>query len=85
MSGELARRSTKSGSFMQSRYDNWKKALEKGRGFDRNEKADYHRKAILTYEIPLSSAIGDLCDMKPTAYDAKRLENRKILLKILCN
>ena len=64
MSGESARRSTKSGSFMQSRYDNWKKALEKGRGFDRNEKADYHRKAILTYEIPLSSAIGDLCDMK---------------------
>ena len=35
MSGESARRSTKSDSFVQSEYDNWKKALEKGRGFER--------------------------------------------------
>ena len=78
MSGESARRSTKSDSFVQSRYDNWKKALEKGRGFERHEKADYHRKAVLRYKIALSSAIGDICDMKSTAYAAKRLKSRKI-------
>ena len=78
MSGESARRSTKSDSFVQSRYDNWKKALKKGRGFERHEKADYHREAVLRYKIALSSAIGDICDMKSTAYAAKRLESRKI-------
>ena len=49
----------KSDSFVQSGYDNWKKALEKGRGFERHEKADYHREAVLRCEIAPSSAIGD--------------------------
>ena len=43
MSGEFACRSTKRYSFMQSGHDNWKKALEKDRDFERHEKADYHR------------------------------------------
>ena len=62
---------------MQSGYDNWTKALEKSRGFERHEKADYHREAVLRYEIAPSSAIGDIC--------AKRLENCKIVLKVLSN
>ena len=79
MSGGSALRSTKSGSFVQSGCDNWKKALEKGRGFERHEKADYHREAVLRYEI------GDICDMTWIVYIEKRLENRKMLLKILSN
>ena len=85
MSGETARRSTKSDSFVQSGYDNWKKALEKGCSFERHEKADYHREAVLRYKIATSSAIGDICDMTSTAYAPKHLENRKMLLKILSN
>ena len=75
----------KSDSFVQSGYDNWTKALEKGRGFERHEKADYHREAVLRYEIAPSSAIGDICAMTSTAYAAKRLENCKMLLKVLSN
>ena len=44
MKGESARRSTKSNLFVESRFDNWKKALEKGYGFERQEKAEYHEK-----------------------------------------
>ena len=62
---------------MQSGYDNWTKALEKSRGSEIHEKADYHREAVLRYEIAPSSAIGDIC--------AKRLENCKIVLKVLSN
>ena len=71
MSGESARRSTKSDSFVQSGYDNWKKALKKGCGFERHEKADCHREAVLRYEIASSSAIGDIWDITSTAYAAK--------------
>ena len=85
MSGGSALRSTKSGSFVQSGCDNWKKALEKGRGFERHEKAGYHREAVLRYEIAPSNAVGDICDMTWIVYIEKRLENRKMLLKILSN
>ena len=70
---------------MQSVYDNWKKALKKGSGSERHEKADYQREAVLRYETAPSSAIGNICEMKSSAYAAKRLENRKMLLKILSN
>ena len=43
-----------------------KKALEKDRGFERHEKADYHREAVLRYQIALSSAIADICGMTLT-------------------
>ena len=46
---------------------------------------DYHQEAVLRYEIAPPSAIGDKCDMTSTAYAAKRLKNRKMLLKILSN
>ena len=85
MGGESARSSTKSDSLVLSGYDNWKKALEKGRGSEKHEKADYHQEAVLGYEIAPSSAIEDICDMTLRAYAAKRLENRKMLLKILSN
>lgn len=85
MSGESARRSAKSDAFVQSGYDNWKKALEKNRGFEKHEKADYHREAVMRYEIAPSSAMGDICDMTSTLYAAQRLENRQMLLKILSN
>ena len=85
MSRESSSRSTKSDSFVQSGYDNWKKALKKGRDFERREKADYHRETVLRYEIAPSSAIGDICNMTSTVYAAKRLENRKMLLKTLSN
>ena len=42
MSGESAHRTTTSDSFVRSGHNNWKKALEKGRGFERHEKPDYH-------------------------------------------
>ena len=63
MSEESPRRSTKSDSFVQNGYHNWKTALEKGRRFERHEKADYHREAVLSYKIAPSSDIGDICDM----------------------
>ena len=70
---------------MQSGYDNWKKVLEKSRDFERHEKANYNREAVLKYEIAPSSVFGDICDMTSTAYAAKCLENRKMLLKNLSN
>ena len=44
MKGESARRSTKSNLFVESGYDNWKKALEEGYGLERQEQAEYHEK-----------------------------------------
>ena len=85
MSEESPCRSTKSDSFVQSRYYNWKRALEKGRGFESHEKADYHRESVLRYEIAPSTAIGDICDITSTVYAAKRLENLKMFLKIFSN
>ena len=85
MSGESIRRSAKSDSFEESGYDNWKKALEKDREFEKHEKAVYYREAVLRYEVAPSTAMGDICDMTSTVFAAKRLENRQMLLKLFSN
>ena len=62
-------------SFVQSGYDNWKKALEKGRS----------QEAVVRYKIAPSSAIRDIFDTISTSYAGKRLENNKMFFKILSN
>ena len=68
---------------MQSGCDNWKKFLKKGLDLEGHEKGDNHQETVLRYEIAPLSAIGDICNITSTAYAVRRLENHKMLLKIL--
>ena len=65
-------------------YSNWKKAMEKGRGFQLRERCSYHCKAVTRY-IVAPNAMGNSVDMTSREYAAERCVNRKMLIKILSN
>ena len=72
-------------SFTEKGYQNWKKALAKGKGFQKHESSECHKEATERFcKIP-STIKGDIGEMMLTKHALEKLHSRTILLKILRN
>ena len=72
-------------TFTRIGYNNWKKALEKGRGFDKHELSATHKEATDRFIIIPKSTVGDIGELLSESYHKEKYENRQILLKIFEN
>ena len=70
--------------FTEQGFANWKKALEKDKGFDKHEQSEAHKEAIDRY-IVIPKTTGDIGEIISEAHSKERFHNRQVLLKILEN
>ena len=66
-------------------FTNWKKALEKGRGFDKHELSASHMEATDSFIVIPKSSAGDIGELLSESYHKGKYENRQILHKIIEN
>ena len=72
-------------AFTETGFQNWKRALAKGKGFNKHESSECHKEAAARLcEIP-ATVKGDIGEMMSTKHALEKLHSRKILLKILGN
>ena len=72
-------------AFTDLGFQNWKKALAKGKGFYKHESSDCHKEAAARWcDIP-STVNRDVGEMISTQHALEKCNNRRILLKILGN
>ena len=72
-------------TFTRIGFTNWKKALEKGRGFEKHQLSAAHREATDRFIVIPSQTVGDIGELMLDSYYKEKYENRQILLKILEN
>jgi len=68
--------------FTEQGFINWKKALEKGKGFDKHEQSEAHKDATDRY-IVIPKTTGDIGEIISESHSKEKYRNRQILLKIL--
>ena len=72
-------------TFIKRGFTNWKKALEKGRGFDKNEKSESHREATDRLVVIPNTSKRDIGELISESYYLEKFNNRQMLLKIMEN
>ena len=72
-------------AFLKQGYQNWKKATEKAKGFQKHETSKTHLEAVARYVQPKSGQQPNVVDMISTEAAMTRFRNRQMLLKILTN
>ncbi|XP_066914540.1 zinc finger MYM-type protein 1-like [Clytia hemisphaerica] len=72
-------------TFTRFGYTNWKKALEKGRGFDKHQHSEAHKESHDRFIIIPNQVVGDIGELLSQSYNKEKFENRKVLLKFFEN
>ena len=70
-------------NFTKIGFTNWKKALEKGRGFDKHEQSESHKEATDRFIVIPKTTAGDIGELLSSSYCIDKFNSRKILLIIL--
>ena len=70
-------------AFTKIGYTNWKKALEKNKGFAKHQASDCHKEATERLITAPTTAKGDIAYLIDENSQAIKQNNRKMLLKIL--
>lgn len=76
---------SQSDAFTKSGFSNWKKAMERNKGFKAHQNTNSHREAVARYIIHKPSDVGSVDDLLNSCKKVQMTENRKMLLKILSN
>lgn len=74
-----------SDAFTKSGYNNWKKAMEKNKGFKAHQLTNAHKEALARYIQHKPSDASSIDQRIDRTLRVQQLENRKMLLKILSN
>ena len=71
-------------AFTKNGFSNWENAMEKKKGFQKQESSDSHVKAVARYVMAPATVIDDIRDLL-SEHASEKNKNRKILLSILSN
>lgn len=74
-----------SDAFTKSGYKNWKKALEKNKGFNAHQNSSAHKEATARYITQKPSDTTSVDHLINSATKVQMAENRRMFLKILSN
>ena len=72
-------------AFTKNGFSNWENAMEKKKGFQKQESSDSHVKAVARYVLAPATVIDDIRDLLSEGHASEKNKNRKILLSILSN
>ena len=72
-----------SDAFTKSGYNNWKKAVEKGKGFKAHQITNAHKEAVARYIQHKPSDTSSIDQQMNRDMKQQQAENRRMLLKIL--
>ena len=74
-----------SDAFTKSGYRNWKKALQKNKGFNKHQNSRAHKEATARFVTQKPSDTKSVDHLINSANNAQMAENRRMFLKILSN
>ena len=72
-------------AFRKNGFSNWKKAMEKKKGFQKHESSDSHMEAVERHVTEPATVIGDVGDLLSERHALEKSKNRKNWLSILSN
>ena len=69
-------------AFTETGFQNWKKALAKGKGFNKHESSECHKEVVARWcEIP-PTVKGDIGEMMSTKHALEKTHSRKVVSRL---